>query len=406
MAYLDLDLDLTEEQLMFRDTVHKFANEVMRPISERLDPLSPEEVIAPNSEFWDYLKGAYKLGLHKILIPEEYGGLGLAPVEVNMVAEEMGWGACDLTIALGVCCFPAFLSAMVPTDFLTDNIILPFCNDEEGKYTGCWAITEPDHGSDTLACKTVQFQEPATSGKVRARKEKDYWVLNGQKSAWVSMGTVASHAAVYLTIDPDMGMAGGGICIVPLDLPGVTRGKPLDKMGKRALNQGELYFDNVKVREEYMLIEEDSYEAILDVTLATANAYMSAVYTGVARAAYEEALAYAKERVQGGKVLFEHQTVRYKLFHMFKSIEASRALSRAAMNYNMNNTPPATEYSVAAKIFCTDTAFQVAHEAIQIFGGNGLAREYHIEKIFRDARAGLIEDGSNDSLAVFASERL
>ncbi len=406
MSYLDLDLDLTDEQLMLRDTVRKFATEVMRPISARLDSLPPEKVIAPESELWTFLKEAYKMGLHKILIPEEYGGLGLAPVEVNMVSEELGWGACDLTIALGVCCFPAFLASMVPTDFLVDKIIVPFCEDTEVKYSGCWAITEPDHGSDTLACNTAQFQNSVIAGQVRARRDGEHWVLNGQKAAWVSMSGVASHAAVYLTIDPSMGMAGGGICIVPLDLPGVSRGKALDKMGKRALNQGELYFDEVRVPAEYMLIEEDCYEAILDVTLATANAYMSAVYTGVARAAYEEALAYAKERVQGGKPLFEHQMVRYKLFHMFKSIEACRALSRAAMNYNMNNSPPATEYSVAAKIFCTDTAFQVAHEAVQIFGGNGLTREYHIEKIFRDARAGMIEDGSNDSLAVFASERL
>ncbi len=406
MAYLDLELDISDEQMMLRDTVRKFAREVMRPVSVNLDRLTPEEVTAPHSEFWTYLQEAYKLGLHKILIPEEYGGLGLSPLEVNMVAEEMGWGACDLTIALGVCCFPAFLSSMVPTDFLVENIILPFCNDREGKYTGCWAITEPEHGSDTLACNTAQFKDPQIAGQVRARREGDRWIINGQKAAWVSLGTVASHAAVYLTIDPKMGMSGGGICIVPLDLPGVSRGKPLDKMGKRALNQGEIYFDNVSVPGEFMLIEEDSYEAILDVTLATANAYMSAVFTGVARAAYEEALAYSRERIQGGKLLFEHQVVRYKLFHMFKAVEACRALSRAAMNYNMNNSPPATEYSVAAKIFCTDTAFQVAHDAVQIFGGNGLAKEYHIEKIFRDARAGLIEDGSNDSLAIFASEKL
>jgi len=406
LAYLDLDLDLTDEQLMLRDTVRKFASEVMRPISVKLDAMAPEEVTAPDSELWIFMKEAYKLGLHKILIPEEYGGLGLAPVEVNMVAEEMGWGACDLTIALGVCCFPAFLSSMVPTDYLVENIILPFCNDKEGKISGCWAITEPDHGSDTLACNTRQFKDPKIAGKVRARKNGESWILNGQKAAWVSMAPAASHAAVYLTIDPSTGMSGGGICIVPLDLPGVSRGKALNKIGKRALSQGELFFDNVAVPEEYMLIEEDSYEAILDVTLATANAFMSAVFTGVARAAYEEALNYAKERVQGGKILFEHQLVRYKLFHMFKSVEACRAMSRSVMNYNMNNSPPATEYSVAAKIFCTDTAFQVAHDAVQIFGGNGLAKEYHIEKIFRDARAGMIEDGSNDSLAIFASERI
>ena len=98
--------------------------------------------------------------------------------------------------------------------------------------------------------------------------------------------------------------------------------------------------------------------------------------------------------------------MRYKLFHMFKTIEACRALSRAALNYNLSNTPPATEYSVAAKIFCTDAAFQIASDAVQIFGGNGVAKEYVIEKLFRDARASMIEDGSNDSLAIFSSEKL
>ena len=105
-------------------------------------------------------------------------------------------------------------------------------------------------------------------------------------------------------------MAGGGICIVPLDLPGVKKGRPLDKLGQRALNQGELFFDNVRVPAEYMLVDQESYEAMLDITLSTANAAIGAMSVGVARAAYEEALAYAKQRVQGGKALFEHQMIK------------------------------------------------------------------------------------------------
>ena len=406
MSYLELNMDLTGEQIMLRDSVRKFAVEVMRPTAMQLDAMTPEEVIAPGSPLWDCLKKAYQMGLHTILIPDEYGGLGLSPLDVNIVSEEMGYGSCDLTIALGVCCFPAFLASMVPSDKLIDNIIVPYCADKEAKMIGCWAITEPDHGSDTLAANTAQFKNPGIAGQCRARLEGDEWVISGQKSAWVSMGTVATHATVYLTIDPSMGMSGGGICLVPLNLPGVARGKPLDKLGQRGLNQGEIYFDNVRVPFENMFVDQESYEAILDITLATANAFMSSVFTGVARAAYEEALRYAKERVQGGKLLFEHQHVRYKLFHMFKTIEACRAMSRAVMVYNMSNSPPATQYSIAAKVFCTDAAFQVASDALQIFGGNGLAKEYAIEKIFRDARAGMIEDGSNDSLAIFACERL
>jgi len=153
-------------------------------------------------------------------------------------------------------------------------------------------------------------------------------------------------------------------------------------------------------------VDQESYEAMLDITLSTANAAMGAIFTGTARAAYEEALAYSKERVQGGKLLFEHQIIKHKLFNMFMKVEAARALSRAAIVYNYNNTPPSIEYSIASKVFCTNTAFEVANDAVQIFGGYGMSKEYAIEKIFRDARAALIEDGANDSLMITGAHRL
>ncbi len=406
MSYLELNMDITEEQIMFRDNVRKFAREVMRPAAMELDSMSPDQVIASDSIFWDCLRQGYKMGLHKILIPEDYGGLGLSPLEIHIVMEEMGYGSVDFATAFGVASFPAFLASMVPTDALIDDIIVPFCEDTEANIIGCWAITEPDHGSDALAAGTEQFKDPSIGCQCHARLEGDEWVINGQKAAWVSLSTIATHAMVYLNIDSSMGFAGGGICMVPLDLPGVSRGKPLKKMGQRALNQGELYFDDVRVPAEYMFVDEESYEALLDITLATANAVMGSWFTGLARASFEEALNYARERVQGGKPLIEHQHIRYKLFHMFKGVEACRALSRTALEYNLSNTPPATKYSVASKVFCTDTAFQIASDAIQIFGGNGLATEYPVEKLFRDARAGMIEDGSNDSLALFMGEQL
>ena len=155
-----------------------------------------------------------------------------------------------------------------------------------------------------------------------------------------------------------------------------------------------------------MLVDEESYGAMLDVTLSTANAGMGAMFVGVARAAYEEALAYSKQRIQGGKPLFEHQMIKHKLFNMFTKIEAGRALSRAAMIYNYNNTPPNIEYSIASKVFCTNMALEVTSEAIQIFGGNGLTREYPVEKFFRDARASMIEDGANDTLMITGAHHI
>ena len=388
-----------------RKKSRRFSKEILRPASIELDRLDPEAVIA-SDRFRDALKKGYELGYHTIFIPDTYGGLSTDPLETHIVLEELAWGSVDFAIGFGVACFPAFFASMVPSDRLIDDIIEPFCANRDASIIGCWGITEPEHGTDTLCPFTPQFTDPEISGQVTARLEDDEWVISGQKSAWVSNGTIATHALVYLTIDPTMGMAGGGICIVPLDLPGIRKGKPLDKMGQRALNQGEIFFDGVRVPRDYMLVDQESYAAMLDITLSTANAGMGAMFVGVARAAYEEALAYAKQRVQGGKTLFEHQMIKHKLFNMFTKIEAGRALSRAAMIYNYNNTPPNIEYSIASKVFCTNMALEVTSEVIQIFGGNGLTREYPVEKFFRDARAGMIEDGANDSLMITGAHHL
>ncbi len=405
IGYTELDIELTDEQDTIKEETHRFAKEVLRPASIELDKMDPEAVIKSDL-YWDTMKKGYSLGYHTIFIPDSYGGLATEPLETHIVLEELSWGSVEFAIGLGVACFPAFFASMVPDDNLIETIIEPFCACKDASIMGCWGITEPEHGTDTLCPYTPQFSDPKISGQVTATLDGDEWVINGQKAAWVSNATVATQTLVYLTIDPSMGMSGGGICIVPLDLPGVRKGKPLDKMGQRALNQGEIYFDGVRVPKEYMLIDPESYDAMLDITLSTANAGMGAMFVGVARAAYEEALAYSKQRIQGGKPIFEHQMIKHKLFNMFMKIEAARSLSRSAMIYNYNNTPPKIEYSIASKVFCTNVALEVTNEAIQIFGGNGLSREYPVEKFFRDARAGLIEDGANDSLMITAAHHL
>ena len=404
--YLDLNTDLTKEQIMIKEETHKFAKEVLRPASIELDKICDPEEMIKSPILWDTLKQAYELGYHTVLIPDTWGGLGVGPLETHIIFEELAWGSVDFTVSLAVSCFPAFFASLLPNDRLIEEIIMPFCNDKEASFIGCWAITEPDHGSDTLCPFTPEFHDSKISGSCRAVLDGDEWVISGQKSAWVSNGTIATHALLYLTVDPSQGMAGGGICIVPLDLPGVKKGAPLNKLGQRALNQGEIFFDNVRIPKEYMLVGPDSYETLLDMTLATANAAMGAFFTGVARAAYEEALNYAKQRVQGGKVLFEHQLIKHKLFNMFMKVEAARQLSRSVMIYNYTNTPPKIEYSIASKVFCTNAAFEVASDAVQIYGGYGVSKEYVVEKIFRDARAALIEDGTNEVLMVTGAHHL
>ncbi|MCP4692391.1 MAG: acyl-CoA/acyl-ACP dehydrogenase [Desulfobacterales bacterium] len=406
MGYTDLNIELTKEQISIKEETHRFAKEVLRPASLELDKIHDPGDVIEHPLFWDAMKKGYELGYHTIFLPDSWGGLGTDPLETHIILEELAWGGVDFAVGLGVSCFPAFFSSMVPNEKLIDEIILPFCENKDASLIGCWGITEPDHGTDVLCPFTPQFSDPAISGQTTARLDGDEWVINGQKAAWVSNGSIATHGLIYLTIDPSMGMAGGGICIVPLDLPGVKKGKPLDKLGQRALVQGEIFFDQVRVPRDYMLVDPESYEAMLDITLSTANAGMGAMFVGVARAAYEEALKYAKERIQGGKPLFEHQMIKHKLFNMFMKIEAARAFSRAAMIYNYNNTPPLIQYSIASKVFCTNTAFEVTNDAVQILGGVGVSREYPLEKFFRDARAGLIEDGANDSLMITAAHHL
>jgi alkylation response protein AidB-like acyl-CoA dehydrogenase len=142
------------------------------------------------------------------------------------------------------------------------------------------------------------------------------------------------------------------------------------------------------------------------LTLGHANATMGAYFTGVAQAAYDMAIQYSRDRVQGGKPLCQHQMVQRKLFDMFIAIETARAFSRSAMVFNMNTTPPLVQYSIASKVYCTEAAFKVTSEAMQLFGGHGVTKDAPIEKLFRDARAGMIEDGSNDSLSLSAGEML
>lgn len=405
--YLELNKNLTEQEQQIKTEVHRFAEEVLRPASMELDKLQdPEDVVAEGSVYWEVFRKAYELGYHTAHLREELGGANLSPLARAIFLEEMGWGAADFAVGIGVTSFPFGFAAMGRNQTLIDELVMPFVNDREARNIGCWAITEPQHGSDMLIIGTETFRDPKSAGGVQATLDGDEWVINGQKSAWVSNGTVATHALCFLNLNQSRGQEGGGIAIIPLNLPGVTKAKPLNKLGQRALNQGEMFFDDVRIPRDYMLVPEAAYAYVIDSVLAGANAFMGSTFTGLARAAFEEALTYTKGRIQGGKAICEHQAVQLKLTDMFIKVEASRQLSRAAQVYNLTTSPPATQYSMASKVFCTSSAFQVASDALQLHGGYGLAKEMLVEKLFRDARASLIEDGTNDVMSLGAARKI
>ncbi|MBC2715550.1 MAG: acyl-CoA/acyl-ACP dehydrogenase [Desulfobacteraceae bacterium] len=399
MRYFDINLDLSEDDIALRDAARQFAEQEMRPVARQLDQMSAEEGVAEDSPLWPFLKKAYSLGYHKILLPEYYGGLGLSPLQTNIVFEELAWGSFGLALTVTVVCFPFYCICMTNNDEMIEKFVKPFCDCTDGSIRGCWAITEPEHGSDMLAVGEECFDSPNMKGNVRAKLEGEQWVLNGQKSAWVSGGTISTHAMLHVQIDPSKGFAGNGVCILPLDLQGVSKGKPLEKIGQRDLNQGEIYFDDVRIPKDYMFVDPDFYVPLLDIILAAANLCMASWSVGLSRAAFDEALNYTKERVQGGKPLIEHYTTKQRIFDMFARVETARAIARAAINLNLNISPPHVEYSLVAKTQCTEMAFKNTHDAIQILGGNGLTKEYLTEKLFRDARSTLIEDGNNETLS-------
>ena len=408
MEYFDLNMGLAEEDMSLKEAANKFAREVMRPISIELDKMPAEEAFAPKSPYWDFMRQAYELGYHKLPFPEDFGGPGLSPLQINMVMEELAWGSFGLTLSLNTSLDAAV--AMGGTEEHIKEFTIPYCDCTDGSYVGAWAITEPDHGSDTLVTGYPSFTDPKIPANCRARLDGDDYVINGQKAAWVSAGPIATHVLLMCQIDASMGHAGSGIFIFSLDRPGVSKGKPVEKIGSRDLCQGEIYFDDVRVPKKYLIVGPDGYAAALEAHLCLTLPMVGTWSTGLARAAYEEALAYARERVQGGRPLVQHKNIQTKLFDMFRKVEASRQLCRAAFVYNwshpFNPEKRYIEYSMAAKTFATQAALEVSSDAIQILGGNGITKEYLLEKFFRDARTTLICDGSNDTLTVVGGDKI
>ena len=405
--YTDLNKNLTDEQKLLKEQVHEFAAQVMRPASIELDKMTPEETIAEGSPMWRVIRTAYESGYHVRNFSEKLGGAALGPIESHIVNEEFGWGSAGLAIALSVTSLPFTFAAIRGDDKqLLEEVVMPFVEDRQGRYVGCWAITEPGHGSDTLMPGTKFFNDPGITYGLNAALDGDEYVLNGQKSAWVSNGTIATHALAFLGVDKSRGMAGGGVALVPLNLPGVSKGPPLNKIGQRALNQGEIFFDNVRIPKSYMIVPPEAYNFAIDAVLSGANGYMGTTFTGLARAAFEEALTYTRGRIQGGVPINEHQLVQKRLFDMFVKVETARQLSRAVVQYNTRQQPPGTHYSISSKVYCTQVAFEVASDSLQLHGGYGLTKELLIEMLFRDARASMIEDGSNDVLSLVAARKL
>lgn len=384
---------LSEVERAIQQSVHQFAKNVLRPIGQELDKMSAADVCAPGSPFWTVYQEAAKLGLNPDFFSQFEPDVAIR-LE-SLIGEEMGWGDAGLGISLAAASFPLQMAMAVGNQELVE-----LCT---GKI-GCWMITHPDKGSDIMVYDMKREwpkDQTGNKGNLCAKVGNDDIVINGQCSAWVSNGAVAQVALAYIAADYGNGYFdadgrphGLGV-IIPLDLPGVSRGKPLDKIGQRSLPQGEVYFDNVKVPRRFAIALQDEYYGNQSSAWSYAGTHMSQVFTGVARSAFELALQYCHERKQGGQLLIDHQLTRYRLGDMMRRVELARGVARRSLAY-ARLSPHTHPYATAsAKVTVTEECMKVVSEALQLFGGAGTSREYPIEKLFRDARSALIEDGEN-----------
>ena len=387
---------LSEEEGAIQQTVHAFARDVLRPLGRELDGMTAEQAIAPGSPYYSMFTEAAKLGLDSDLLAE------LPPetaVRVeSLIGEEMGWGDAGLAVSLIVTGFPGEMAKTMGNQELID-----LC---AGKI-GCWMITHPDKGSDVGAFDLKRewpHGQQVNKGNMFAKVGADEIVINGQCSAWVSNGAVAQVALAYMTADYGDGFIGadgrpnGISMIVPLDLPGVSKGKPLEKIGQRALPQGEIFFDNVRIPKRFAVALQDDYYGNVASAWSFAGTHMGQMFTGVARAAFEMALQYCHERKQGGQRLIDHQLTRYRIGDMMRRVELCRAVARRSLAF-ARLTPQGHPWATASgKVTVTEEAEKVVMEAFRLFGANGTTLEYPIEKLVRDVRAALIEDGENTML--------
>lgn len=389
------DAGLSEEEQGIQQAVHRFARDVMRPLGREIDRLPAEHAYAPGSPFWQFHAEAMKLGLDS----DETNALEPArAARLNgLVVEELGWGDAGLTVSLGAGGMPLAMARLSGQQELIELA--------SGKL-GCWVATQPDRGSDGLILYSEERYPGslANKGNLHATFKGDDIVINGQSAAWVSNGAVAQVALIDTVADYGAGFhdANGNTfgcnIIVPLDIKGVSRGKPLEKLGKRPLPQGEIYFDNVRVPRRFAIATRDDYEFKHAAAWAQAGTNMSHVAAGLARAAFQHALAYVHERKQGGALLAKLQLTQFRIGGIGAKVEAIRAMARHVAHYTRCSPQAHPYFTAAGKAFCCSEMLNVVNESMQLFGGMGLTRECPMEKLLRDARAMQIEDGENNIL--------
>src|ERR687897_602975 len=361
---------LTDEQKALRELARDFAANEIRPKEAEYDEHSTHPV--------DVIAKAHELGLMNLHVPEELGGLGLSAFDGMLVGEELNWGCSGIGTAIcanGLGAGPVIIAG---TDEQKERWLTPLL---EERMLCSFGLTEPDAGSDVARIKTT------------AERRGDEYVLNGSKTFITNAG-YASWTVVFAKTDPSKGHKGISAFVVPMDAPGVTIEKHLDKMGQRSTDTSAFALTDVVVPAANLLGAEGEGFKIAMRTLDFTRPGTAAGAVGVAQAAYEHAVEYAKQRVTFDVPIAMHQGVNFMVADMATQIEAARLLVwQSAWLHDMGRR--ATLQSSFAKLFAADAVMKVTTDAVQVFGGYGYIKEYPVEKLMRDAKLFQIYEGTS-----------
>jgi acyl-CoA dehydrogenase len=376
-----LCFDLSEEQQAIRELAREFAEKEITPHAAHHDR---------TGEFPTAIcEKAFEAGLMNTVVPEAYGGAGLDGVSDCVIHEELAAGCAGIMLSI------------VANNLACQPVILAGSDEQKRRFFGevlercTWAsycLSEPSAGSDVMGMRTT------------AEKKGDVYVLNGAK-AWITGGGVASYFIVFAITDSTKGHKGVSAFIVPRDLPGVKVDKKEDMMGQRASSTNMIHFEDVEVPEANRLGAEGTGFYTAMKTFDRTRPPIAAAAVGIARAARDHAIRYAKERTAFGKPLADLQAVQFLIADMDRDIEAGRLLCWQA-SWLAEEGRRNTRETAVAKLFCADAAMRITTDAVQILGGYGYSREYPVEKLMRDAKVTQIYEGTSQVQRLIIARQL
>jgi butyryl-CoA dehydrogenase len=373
---------LSEQHEMIRDALRAYAQERLAPNAARWD----REHHFPKEE----LKGLAELGAFGVAVPEEYGGAGLDYTSLALVLEEIaaGDGGTSTVISVNNCPVCSIAMSYASAE-QKERFLKPLAR---GDMLGAFCLTEPHVGSDASALRTS------------ATRDGDHYVLNGVKQ-FITSGKTADVAIVMAVTGKAAGKRGISAFWVPTDTPGYIVARLEEKMGQRSSDTAQILFENCRIPAANLIGDEGQGYRIALAGLEGGRIGIGSQAVGMARAAFEAALAYAKDRTSFGKTLFEHQAVQFKLSDMATQIEAARQLILHAAALKDAGKPCLKEAAMA-KLFASEMAERVCSDAIQIHGGYGYVSDFPVERIYRDVRVCQIYEGASEIQKILIARAL